>query len=205
MSIDVNKIVETLLMNKKILGLVKLMQPHDVVHVLVKDLGLKPQDSARAALGLLKKVNPHFIKAVDAEVKKIKEHPFNPMGKTGYQQGPVDGIPNHQFPPDPYRRNKDKSWPYDDMNLAWQNVKAGPKRGLESMSPGVDGTGIHSKRLPHTMIGDKNGFSSSPPGKEFNLPDEIQDEFGPKDKGAPVPKFIAGRNNGIDKLHGSSY
>jgi len=156
---------------------------------------------------------------------KKENAPAKPFGKVDIT--PKFIFYKHQFPPDP--RGEVDDWPYDDMTkTGMKPVNKSRKRplmmgknpldqDLRKRQPGGDGAGgggIYQKNSPHfsdnsmSTAGNSSwskrgvaGWSSSPPGKEFDLPykeneEEISIEKNPP-VGTPVPMFgFGGRADG---------
>jgi len=230
---DIGRVIDKLISTKKVLDIVKLMQPLDIASVVAVELDLHPLDAARAAVGLIKHNHDvHYEGLAGGSIETNKEFPVPPDRRrknhvdpevgieAGYHkdegmmakpQGKIDVtprhvIPRHHFPPDP--RDRPEGWPYDDATVAGMEPRGrGHLRGLTTgppvryvfkqahpfrtdlrlNQPGGDASagGIYQKsrhsRDNSTPSGGKTwskqgspGWSSSPPGKEFDMPDDLR-------------------------------
>ena len=164
---QIRNIAELLIKNRKIIDLVKKMNPSDVVLIISKDLSMHGDDA--------KKVSDLMIKHMhDVQYDSVKEQP------QGISMIPQT-IHKHQFPPEP--RPGESEWPYTDMNVTYMNNRTGRKRGmfetdeLELNAPGGTGAGLMSKSTPHMKLGQDAGFAKAL--GQYDLP-----------VGRPVPKFV---------------
>ena len=228
-----NMIKEDKINNKqKLLGLVQLMKPKDIMKVLSSDFGLHKKDAKKFTVGLVSKsknemdannsddknwyttkrgvssypppddkpqrvVFKSFTKMRDNKEnnKNKKQLSEIPAGKT--DMTPRFNIKRREFPPDP--RSLPDEWPYNDMNVAGMDPKnKGKKRPLmQGKNPlipdlrkhqrggdtwGGSGNitgkfGSHSSDNHMSVgsvvstVGDP-GWSRSPPGKEFDSPND---------------------------------
>jgi hypothetical protein len=194
MSEDLKDLIGKLKANGKVMGLVKLMKPMDVVAVISTKMELCDRDA----------------KFVTKNLLQHKESYINNLGAL------VPDIKRYHFPPDPIE--EPGQWPYDDMTKAAMDPhNKGKKRPLmTSLDPldidpqakdqsGTSDSGLYLKSPPHAQGNsmpvsgrsfDKRGtpgWSASPPGKEFELPDNI-DVTKPSPVGSPIPNFFGGRN-----------
>ncbi len=163
----VMKYAHDLSKNKKIIDLVKIMNPLDVAKVFQSKLDIKPKEAAF--------LFAHFV----------KESGLTEWAETN---------PNH-FPPPP-QANSGNEFPYDPETVLTMKPSSKHKRALETLgdgeasniaglNPGVSGN-YDSQNLSGDMptsggtVANQThpGWSSSPQGKEYN-----------KDQ-APAPKSM---------------
>lgn len=134
------KIIEDLCRNSKIVGLVSMMKPVELMKALVKHKDLLPKDAAKIIFDLKKKAEgmgqsaiepnkqfpvPPTLRGADKDdpADEIEELSV-PSGKTVWGQGGgPDAIRRHHFPPDP--RSTGQDFPYEDTFVNYMN---GPKR-----------------------------------------------------------------------------
>jgi hypothetical protein len=154
--------------NKKILDLVGLMKPLDIVHYLIKKADLHPKEASKIAINLLKKVHSAPLK---------KEADF--------------------VEPTPATRERPPGWPYDGHTVAIMDphnkgIKMGLNQGAEDIrknGPGGTGTELQQKSAPHSIDGDQSSSSSSwnttgPKGwsrsiNSFEMPDDSSPQATP--------------------------
>jgi len=223
-------LIGKLIANENVIGLVKMMQPMDIVAVISVDLDLQDGDAESVVANLLQHARHEGMGLPGIETNKqypvpakirrdneVEEDYINNLG----QMNP-DISPDH-FPPEP--RPDAVGWPYDGMTKAIMDPKnKGRKRPLmqgvfdpnfKKRQPGGDyggSQGIYSRETPHADNSQSSsgrsydakgrpGWSSSPPGKEFDLPNEIPDEedlpdniIGPSPVGSPIPQFQGGHS-----------
>jgi len=176
---------------------------------------------------------------VPASSKRGTPRFFNPEDITPIDDiDEADTFQRHQFPPDP--RPEAGDWPYDDHTV--QGLKPKNRSRLKSLTAGKNnvsyvfkktpksppatvGMGIHAKSAPHaagnsTPSGGSSytrqgtpGWSSSPTGAEFDLPNEKEEDSQEEEvenelpgneveflknpnTGAGIPQFFGGRNPG---------
>lgn len=266
---DISSVVDKLIMNKKILDIVKLMAPLDIAKVIAIELDLHPVDSAKAALGLIKHNHDvHYEGLAGGSIETNKQYPIPPAKRrknhvnpeigieAGYKkdegmmakpQGKTDAtphhdIPRHHFPPDP--RDRPEGWPYDAATKAGMDpAKRGHRRGLTSGKDvryvfkkgnpfntdlrlgqdGMDGGGGIYQKSRHSRDNStpsgptwskqgSPGWSSSPPGKEYDMPDDLRvDELDEEEEelnieknppvGSPLPMLgYGGRDDGSHQV-----
>lgn len=141
---DLNRLVREFLTDKKIVGLVKLVKPLDIVKSLVRDHGLCPADAAMATLDLIKSSDPvQFERIVREGI------PLGSMGAGEFpipnklkrkkdnieEISPLRGEPEFtdtQFPPQKHR-NFPSEFPYDSATVRWSRVRGQtPKAGHQT-------------------------------------------------------------------------
>jgi hypothetical protein len=138
------------LSNKKVLDLVKIMKPLDVVRILVKKVDLHPKEASRIAVDLLKKIHGSSLKELDFIDYTPK---FIDKTKT----------------PTPMGAPRPTGWPYDDMTKSIMDPHTKGKKmpllqGVEKMkknNPGGYSPGLQQKVEPHSMDGSQSSSSSS--------------------------------------------
>lgn len=159
---ELTKIIEQLVTSSSVMELVKVMQPLDMVAVLVRDFDLCPHDASKATLNLIKHSHDvHYESDLTPGADMKRWH----------------------FPPDP--RQEPSEWPFDDMTKAVMDPKnKGKKRPLMQGKDDGEGNALHQKNAPHfkgnagfTKDG-YSGWSKSPSDKEFNLPGEENPSVG---------------------------
>lgn len=246
---EIKDIIDKLIANQKVVELVKMMQPVDIVAVISTDLGLQSQSASSVVSNLLRRIEGVASPAIETNKQypvpsvirrdnNVDEDFVNNLGQTAPEMNP------DEFPPEP--RKKPGEWPYDAMTTAAMSPKnKGRRRGMidsktpgenpfnanlkKRLQPGGDyggSQGIYSRNSPHFDNPDsssgrsydakgKPGWSSSPPGKQFDLPidpddmphqretltdKDLEKVFGNPPVGAPIPKFTLGhgepRKNG---------
>ena len=174
----------------KVLGLLKIMKPLDLVNILMKKMDLRPKEASRIVVNLLKKVHTK---------ESLQELDF-----VSFIPKPIDK--GRGFPPPPIKRPTE--WPYDNMTVAIMDPHSkGKKKGLTTSfdpadgapgledpniiiadpskvrrdGPGHGAPGLQQKNSPHSIDGDQSSSSSSwsktgPKGwarsmKSFDMPD----------------------------------
>lgn len=215
LNIELKALVEKLVADTKVLGLVKMMQPVDVVAIISKDLDLFPDEAERVTSSLLH--HAHNCEGMSSPgIESNKKYPVPEKLRKKDIEEYINIVPKYDFsryhfPPDPV--DEPGEWPYDDMTKAAIDPKNKSRKrplmqgpldtDLRKNQPGGDGAGgkgIYSKNAPHnrhnsTPSGrswDRKGtpgWSSSPQGKEFSLPGEENPPVG-----APIPKFFGGHS-----------
>lgn len=250
MKVKLENLVAKLAANEKLVELVKMMEPSDIIAVVTVDLGLQPQDAENLTNNLLKHVEGMSGLAVDSTVSNkypvpsnlrkpndtdisVEEDAGNFINNLGSL---VPDMNPDYFPPQP--RPDPEEWPYDKATVAYMDPhNKGQKRGMmdakdndppgenpfnanlkKRLQPGGDyggSQGIYSRDTPHFDNPDsssgrsydakgKPGWSSSPPGKQFDLPEdpddmpmekEIEDTMGVSPVGSAIPQFQGGPNN----------
>ena len=138
---NVEQLVREFLTDKRIVGLVKLVKPLDIVKSLVIDHGLCPADAALATLDLIKGSDPvQFERLVREGI------PLGSMGNGKFpvpnrlkkkkdsleEISPLRGEPEFDrnvFPPE-HHRSMPQQFPYDDQTVRWSRVRGQtPKAG----------------------------------------------------------------------------
>jgi hypothetical protein len=164
---EIETYVNDLVAKQSVLDLVKMMQPLDVAKILLKSFDLRPRQAALITVNLIKHIH----------MKEGNGLFFTP-----------EMNPN-EFPPEPKIRAA--SWPYDPGTLAASDPKNKdgrkplmqgafdyrPSKGdptanglgiKSSMSSGNGSSSMSSKSITTQGI---PGWSSSPEGEEFDLPE----------------------------------
>lgn len=156
------------LVKQKLLGLIKVMKPLDMVTLIMKKLDLQPQAASRMVVNLLKKVHTN---------KSLKELDF-----VSFIPKPIDK--GRGFPPPPIKRPTE--WPYDAGTVAIMDPHAkGRKKGLTNgfdpseeesedpntimkdpskmriNGPGHGAPGLQQKSSPHSIDGSQSNSGSS--------------------------------------------
>lgn len=184
--------------NKKFYDLVQLMKPLEVVQIMKTDLDLH----AKEALYLYVNVFKEFLQKKRATIPFEKnQYPVPNVNQREVEENYVNSQPVYifsdtEFPPKP--RKRDNDWPYDPNTLFISDPKNKKRRPLlqskdlttnkNLQQPGISGLGIFQKNNgSHTASGNMPdatgnittrgypGLSSSPQGKEFDLP-EVDDK-----------------------------
>jgi len=242
---NLRDLIGKLIANQKIIELVKVMEPMDMIAVISDDLDLCSSDATNVVANLLMHVNrmnseglsggsietnmqypvPSKIKRDNESGEEIDEDFINNLGSLS------PTMVKYQFPHD--QRDQDQDWPYSDATIAYMDPKnKRGKRGLTSNKknngkvvkeknklkspfnpnlklgqPGGDyggSQGIYSRSSPHADnptsssgtsydAKGKPGWSSSPSGKGYDLPDDMPDEIdGPNPVGTSIPQFMNG-------------
>ena len=131
---DLESLVNEFLTNKRVVGLVKVVRPLDIVKTLVRDHGLCAKDAALATLDLIKGSDPvQFEKLVREGLplgsmtagefpipNKLKRKKDNLE-----ELSPLRGEPEfqkHLFPPEKHRKMA-STFPYDDASVRWSRVR----------------------------------------------------------------------------------
>lgn len=218
---ELKDLVTKLVANEKVKGLVKMMEPQDVVAVMEMDLELHKDVAKSVVANLLNHISREGMASLGIEFNK--KYPVPPqirrdnemdefyINNLGQMNPDLD--PN-TLPPKP--REEPDEWPFDGMTKAAMDPKnrtpksplmQGPfDPNLKKRQAGGDyggSQGIYSKNSPHfdnstSTSGrsydakGKPGWSSSPPGKEFDLPDEV--DGGPSPVGSSIPQFQGGHS-----------
>lgn len=161
--------INDLVQKQSVLDLVKLMQPLDIAKILLKSFDLRPRQAAMITVNLIKHIH-------------MKE---NPLVHT-------PDMNQDEFPPEPIMRAA--SWPYDPMTIGISDPKnkGGRKplmQGAFDYRPsredavGRNPNGVFSKDSSQHTDGSSSissnsytqqgipGWSSSPNGEEFDLPE----------------------------------
>ncbi|MDP3763679.1 MAG: hypothetical protein Q8Q92_03460 [bacterium] len=141
---DLKRLVREFLTDKKIIGLIKLVKPLDLIKTLVRDHGLCAKDAALATLDLVKGANNFQDKDLDKHVGEGL--PLGSMSAGEFpvpvklkkkkdsleELSPLRGEPEfqkHLFPPERHRKMP-QQFPYDDQTVRWSKVRGTtPKRG----------------------------------------------------------------------------
>ena len=153
----------------KVLGLLKIMKPLDLVNILMKKMDLQPREASKIVINLLKKVHTK---------DSLKELDF-----VSFIPKPIDK--GRGFPPPPIKRPTE--WPYDSQTVAIMDPHSkGKKKGLVSSfdpledkseedpniiiadpskirrdGPGHGASGLQQKNSPHSIDGDQSNSGSS--------------------------------------------
>jgi hypothetical protein len=166
---EIDGLVSKLARDEKARELVRLMKPLDVAKIVAVNLDLQPKKACKTALNLLQQVhNVHYEGMASPGIESNKEFPVPPTSKknkpklwkfkeTAYLSKPFSKtditpkftIEPHQWAPDPYDREKDEEWPYDDMTTA--GMKPGTKdrkRPLTTAKDNSDGRSWKQKGNP---------------------------------------------------------
>lgn len=137
MRFEIENLVREFLTQKKIVGLVRLVKPIDIITVLVKHLDLLPQDAAIATLGLVKGANNFQDRDLEKYVgeglplSQPKAGGFPVPNKLKKANPPIDemsplrGEPEFNknvFPPEKHRKMP-QQFPYDDQTVRWSRVR----------------------------------------------------------------------------------
>lgn len=175
-----NNLLEKLLAQHVVVGLVKKMQPVEVALIVHRQLGLSPVDSAKVVHDLFSKIQNDKSYGQD-----IKQEDYINMF-------PDFQIQAKDFPPP--NRQKSDDWPYDPMSIATMDLKNRTRnRPLTNEHPfksysdlnkvGGDATGIYGIDNPTSQFNNIStssnswskegvpGWSKSPSNKEFDLPE----------------------------------
>lgn len=140
----IKEIIELLVKNNQLLGLLKLMQPRDLFNVFVQDFELSAHDAQSISLELL---------------KQVKEGPSMGIG--------APDMPLHQFPPQPMAEPQE--FPYDDMTLSVMDPKnkvvskpltSGFDKKIYQFEPDNTVAGNYMKSAPHFKGNSMNTFSN---------------------------------------------
>lgn len=152
----IEEILEFLCKKPKVIGLVKMLPPKNIIKIIAKTFDLQPADAEKVSDGLLKhNFSVHNKRKVEGvpfgsfekssqypipvKLKKRKtdeddlgedeivEGPSGPLGKDSGFSRP--DIKKSEFPPQRHRE-KDKVWPYDDMTVQFMKKRPGYKRGF---------------------------------------------------------------------------
>ena len=146
---ELDGLLDKLTCSEKVIELVRLMDPQDVLIVISKDLGLCGSDAQSLTTGLVQRANegicsPSIERGARYQFpvspKTTKEKPLNSLtGDDGEEDNIHEDFVNNlgmmspnmdrnQFPPDP--RPEDEGWPYDGCTKAYMDPKnKGRKRG----------------------------------------------------------------------------
>lgn len=131
---NVEQLVREFLTDKKIVGLVKIVKPLDILKTLVKHFDLLPKDAAVATLGLVKGSDPVQFERLVREglplgVMKAGQFPVPNKLKRKKDSleeiSPLRGEPEfqkHLFPPEKHRKMA-STFPYDDQTVRWSRVR----------------------------------------------------------------------------------
>lgn len=131
---NVEQLVREFLTDKKVVGLVKIVKPLDILKTLVKHFDLLPKDAAIATLGLVKGSDPIQFERLVREglplgVMKTGQFPVpNKLKKKKdslEEISPLRGEPEFSknvFPPE-HHREFPNEFPYDDANVRWSRVR----------------------------------------------------------------------------------
>ena len=202
MDAELNDIIGRLKAEKRIIGLVKMMKPLDIFAVLAKDLSLCDEDAEIATKNLLQHVhNVHYEGLSYPSIETNKQYPVPPTMKKEFAinattMSAAPEINPDEFPPAPLSRAP--GWPFDSATLAAMSPRQKGKQIPLMQGPfdpnkkqiGGSGNGIFSKNSPHCKdnststsgaslnIKGTPGWSSSPPGKEFDLPEKRNKKHG---------------------------
>lgn len=134
MQYDYEKLVREFLTDKRIVGLVKLVKPLDILKVLVRHLDLHPKDAAMATLDLIKSSDPVQFECLVKEGLPLGsmtagEFPIPNKLKRKKDNleelSPLRGEPEfqkHLFPPEKHRKMA-STFPYDDASVRWSRVR----------------------------------------------------------------------------------
>ena len=187
MNENIQNMLERLVSKQEIVELVKVMKPIEIMKVLAQDHALCASDAAQLAFGLLSSVG-------DVQKEDYTSIPIGPPEINGNQFPPPPRARPAEFPydamtvagMDPKNKAHKRSLTMGKKDSA--SIKVLLKKGIfdPEMSlnqPGGDGgngTQISMKPGSGNMPGGGSswskqgvaGWSSSPPGKEFKLPDE---------------------------------
>lgn len=137
--VKVESLIAKLVANKKVVELVKMMQPSDVQAVITVDLGLHDDDAQSVVHDLVKHAEGLSGPAIDGDVSKkypvpsVLRKPSDEIEESDNFTNNLGGIAPEmdpdQFPPPP--RPEPGNWPYDAMNIAAMDIKnKGKKRGM---------------------------------------------------------------------------
>ena len=132
---DVKRLVREFLTDKKVVGLVKLVQPIDLVKALARDFGLHPKDAVSVTLDLIKGSDPVKFENLVREGLPLGSWEPNSQfpvpnrlkrKKDSLEElSPLRGEPEfqkHLFPPE-HHRNFPSEFPYDQATVRWSRVR----------------------------------------------------------------------------------
>lgn len=177
-------LVSKLVADKKVMGLVKLMQPTDVIAVISTDLDLQDEDAENVVANLIQHAHgAHYEGMASPGIEKLPYPVPSSIRRDNTKTEDISDLSPHQFPPDP--REEPKKWPYDAMTKAGMDPKFKGKRkplmqgpfdpNLKKNRPGGDAgaNALQSAPQPHAdnSYHGRAGWSSTPPGKEYDLPE----------------------------------
>jgi hypothetical protein len=241
--LELKGLIDQLKSNEKVIELVKVMQPLDIVVVISRDLGLHREKAKTITMDLIKHTKTAETEGMVARgIETNKQYPVPASSRKDQDPNleseekikedagnyvnslPTYSVNRNQFPPDPKQKTDD--WPYDSMTVAAMAPRSKGRRrplmqgafdpNMDKNQPGVSGKGVQSKSAPHSRTNSTSssgrswskqgtpGWSSSPPGREFNLPndrppDELPDDLDimkPSPVGSSIPQFSQGGNPG---------
>lgn len=139
---DLESLVREFLTDKKVVGLIKLVKPIELVKALVRDLGLCPADAASATLELVKGSDPVQFEQLVREGLPIGSWEPNSQfpvpnklkkKKDNLEElSPIGAYPDFrkaEIPPE-HHRSMPNEFPYDDQSVRWSRVRGQtPKAG----------------------------------------------------------------------------
>ena len=159
------KITESMSKNRKILGLVSMMSPVELMKALVSNFELLPKEAAQVVYGLKK--NSEGLSGGSIETNKMYPVPPSMKGSNDEDEfsldeyslraGPDDDG-RGKFPPDP--RPSPDSFPYDPVFVNYMNNPKRKRPITSGKENDGEGNGIYQRNF-HSPDGDMPGQGSS--------------------------------------------
>lgn len=213
---DLRDLIAKLTADERVMGLVAIMQPLDVFAVVSSNFELQHEDAKKVVSHLLNCVREGMASPgiesnkkypVPAVIRRGNEN-LDEYGINNVGQATPDLDPNtlpQQTPPEA------DDWPFDAMTKAIMDPHARRKRplmqgpfdpNLEKNKPGMGASGIQSRNV-HPVDNSTSqggtlatkgsaGWSSTPQGKEFDIPDDSVMAVSPV--GSQIPQFQGGHS-----------
>ena len=142
---DLKRLVREFLTDKKVIGLVRLVKPIDLVKSLVNDMGLCATDAAAVTLDLIKSSDPVKFEQLVREGLPIGSWEPNSQfpvpnrlkkKKDNLEElSPIGAYPDFrkaEIPPE-HHRNFPSEFPYDQATVRWSRTRGStPKSGHQT-------------------------------------------------------------------------